>query len=143
MSDDGFASDENATVVRCLGAGCTWTLDVTDMERDDALDELDEHKAKAHPNGPGVPVLAEEATVDVRLLARRHTRRAIERLAELMELQHPRQAMVVAMSSRALIDLAHPDLTDEMVKERVEATLKEMLAEAEARKQLAAAGSSR
>jgi hypothetical protein len=71
--------------------------------------------------GTSVAVLDESATDDVVLLARRHSKRAVERLAELMECGG-RQAMVGAMAATAMLKIAQVD------EAAVEARIKELIA---------------
>jgi len=85
--------------------------------------------------GARAELLDESATDDVVLLARRHSRRAVERLAELMECGG-RQAMVGAMAATAMLKIAQVE--EASIEERIKA----LIADAE-RKRIAAPGSSR
>lgn len=92
----------------------------------------------ADSGGQGATVFALTHTVleDPAQLARLHSRRAIECLAELMELRG-RQAHVGYLAAKAMCEIAMPRTMDDAKVERlVEARFEQLVAEA--RKQLEA-----
>ena len=81
------------------------------------------------PPGEGA-FLAYEVIDDPVLLAKRHTTRAIERLAELMECDG-RQSQVAVMACKVMIEVACPRTTDDArVEKLVEARFRELVEEA-------------
>jgi hypothetical protein len=87
------------------------------------------------PGGEGEeqPRVTAAEIEDVMMLARRHVPRAVSRLVELMELGG-RQSQTACIACKTIVDIAYPDMDAERVKALVETRLKEMIAEAEARR---------
>lgn len=109
------------------------------LDSDDPEDDTRDDHYRGRPPGTSPPETVDTAEVnsidDVHALARKHTKEAVETLAELMGCRG-RQAMVAAVASTALLKLA--DVDEERIKQLVEERVAQLIAEAEERKQLAA-----